>query len=121
MNKLKQYIYACDCRVCKAVVCLIEEKGAILQFSTSRGGRLCELAVVAASGDQGMSETDVVIKRRNYASHIGIELNGAISNADEPVHIRWALTNSNHNPNASRRINIGRAKASYEAGRYILR
>jgi hypothetical protein len=121
MNDLKQHVYACDCRVCKAVVCLIEEKGAVLQFSTSKGGRLCELAVVAASGDKGVSETDVVHQRRNYARHLGIELSGVTSNAGEPVHIRWALMNSNHNPNARNRINIGRAKASHESGRYFLR
>ena len=121
MNDLKQRIYACDCRVCKAVVCLIEDKGAFLQFSTSRGGRLCELAVVAASGDQGLLEADVVNQRRIYASHLGIELSGRTSNADEPIHIRWALINSNHNPNASHRINIGRARAIYEAGRFYLR
>jgi hypothetical protein len=121
MNDLKQQIYACDCTTCKAIVCLVEEKGAILQFSTTRGGRLCELAVVAASGNQGISETDVVNQRRNYAKHLGIELSGATSNASEPVHIHWALNNSNHNPDASSRINIGRAKASYEAGRYFLK
>lgn len=56
-----------------------------------------------------MLESEIVAARRAYAASLGVTLSGAISNADEPVHIRHAVSNSNHNPNASNRINLGRA------------
>ena len=55
-----------------------------------------------------MLESEIVAARRAYAASLGVTLSGAISNADEPVHIRHAVSNSNHNPNASNRINLGR-------------
>ncbi|HBO5735574.1 TPA: hypothetical protein L4595_003937 [Pseudomonas aeruginosa] len=59
-----------------------------------------------------MLESEIVAARRAYAASLGVTLSGAISNADEPVHIRrHAVSNSNHNPNASNRINLGRARA----------
>ena len=57
-----------------------------------------------------MLESEIVAARRAYAASLGVTLSGAISNADEPVHIRHAVSNSNHNPNASNRINLGRAE-----------
>lgn len=56
-----------------------------------------------------MLESEIVAARRAYAASLGVTLSGAISNADEPVHIHHAVSNSNHNPNASNRINLGRA------------
>ncbi|OTK03381.1 hypothetical protein [Pseudomonas aeruginosa] len=58
-----------------------------------------------------MLESEIVAARRAYAASLGVTLSGAISNTDEPVHIHHAVSNSNHNPNASNRINLGRARA----------
>ena len=113
MNDFKQLIYDCECNRCRALMHLVKEKGAVLQFSRSRAGRLCELAVVAATGSTGMVNGDVVPARREYARHLGIVLSGPISDSEEPVHIRHAVTNSNHNPNASSPINLGQARASH--------
>lgn len=43
-----------------------------------------------------MLESEIVAARRAYAASLGVTLSGAISNADEPVHIRHAVSNSNH-------------------------
>lgn len=115
---LKKQIYACECERCSAIVCLIEQCDAHLKFSPSRAGRLCELAVVAAAGEDGLLKEHVVAERRQYAEHLGVTLSGPTSNADQPVHIDWAIRNSNHNPNAAERINLGRAHASFSDGRY---
>ena len=120
MNKLKEFIYECNCNRCKAVVKLVEDSGAILQFVPSRAGRLCELAVVAAEGEEGMEKSKVVSERRKYAEHLDVELSGGTSNSNDPVHIEWAINNSNHNPNAKNRINLGTAKASFANGKYRL-
>ena len=112
MNDLREKIYGCACDRCSALERLIEEKGAVLQFREDAAGRLCELAVIAASGESGMLSDDVVAARRDYAKHLGLKLTGPISDSDEPVHIRHAITNSNHNPSASSRINLGEARAS---------
>ena len=80
--------------------------------------RLCELAVVAGEGDSGVHELDVVRERRNYASHLGLKLSGTTSNSDLPVHISWAVGNSNHNPDAKNRINLGCAYATFRDGYY---
>lgn len=45
-----------------------------------------------------MLESEIVAARRAYAASLGVTLSGAISNADEPVHIRHAVSNSNHKP-----------------------
>jgi hypothetical protein len=118
-NALREQIGECKCLQCKAVVSLVE-RGAKLRFSPNAGGRLCELAVVAASGAQGIAKNDVVAERRRYAQHLGIELSGPTSNSDKPNHITWALSNSNHTAGASNRINLGRAKASFSGGRFFL-
>ena len=120
-NDFKQQIYSCECNCCRAVVWLVEDCRAKLQFAPSRAGRLCELAVVAASGAEGIAESEVVRKRRAYAGHLGIELSGKTSNAETPAHIHWALENSNHDSGASNPVNIGQARATYSAGRYFLR
>lgn len=120
-NDFRNQIFACRCRTCQSLVRLVKDRGAVLQFSRDRAGRLCELAVVATAGDNGLAEDEVVPARRAYAEHLGIELRGPISNADKPIHIRWAIQNSNHNRNAMNRINLGQAMASFMGGRFRLR
>ena len=120
MNDLKKMIYDCKCRRCRAVKKLVEEHGADLRFSESRAGRLCELAVVAAEGSVGILESEVVEARRSYAEHLNVQLSGPTSDAELPAHIAWAVINSNHNPDAKSRINLGSAKASYSNGKYFL-
>jgi hypothetical protein len=97
---------------------LIEEFDANLMFDEARAGRLCEVAVVLAAGSHGLPESQVVKERRAYADHLGIRLCGRTCDSDQPGHIEHALTHSNHNPRASNRINLGRAKATKSAGRY---
>ena len=121
MNDLKEQIYGCKCERCRAVVWLVEDCGARLQFSPIRGGRLCELAVVAAAGSAGMLPEEIVTARRDYAKHLRITLSGPTSNAENPNHIEWTIENSNHNPDARNRVNLGRARASFTGGRYRLR
>ena len=120
MNDLRQKIYGCTCDRCRALVRLVEERGAVLRFSPTRAGRLCELAVVAAAGPPGMPRNSIVSARREYARHLEIILSGPVSNADTPVHIEHAVTDSNHNPNASNRINLGQARASVHDDRFRL-
>ncbi len=67
-----------------------------------------------------MLESEIVAARRAYAASLGVTLSGAISNADGPVHIRHAVSNSNHNPNASNRINLGRARAYKKGARKVI-
>lgn len=112
MNELKKKVFHCDCKRCRAIVYLINQRGAVLIFSKSRAGRLCELAVVAATEATGMGSGAVVQARREYAKHLGLILSGPISNSDQPLHIHHAVTNSNHNKNSSNRINIGQAVAT---------
>lgn len=120
MNNFKQQIYGCTCDRCRAVVRLVEERGAVFQFSPTRAGRLCELAVVAAEGVTGMARSKVVLARREYANHLRIKLSGPVSNADTPVHIEHAVTDSNHNANASNQINLGQARASLHGDTFYL-
>lgn len=119
-NPLKEQIYSCKCTHCRALVAVVEDRGAKLQFSESRAGRLCELAVVAAAGSKGLPDHEVVPQRRAYAAHLGLTLSGSTSNADSPVHIAWAVTNSNRNRDARNRVNLGEARATYTDGRYRL-
>ncbi len=118
MNFLKQRIYGCTCKQCKAIVRLLDECGAILIISPNKGGRLCEVAVVAATGSSGMDENDIVSERRKYAEHLGITLSGPVSNSDKPIHIKHGINNSNHEYNAKHRINLGIARIIYEGTRY---
>ncbi len=98
------------CKPSKALLAL-RSAGAVLRISPQRAGRLCELAVVAAAGKEGMLESKIVAARRAYAASLGLTLSGSTSNADEPVHIHHAVSNSNHNPSARNRINLGNAQA----------
>jgi len=119
-NELKDRIYTCQCKCCRALVWLREDCGAELQVSPTRAGRLCELAVVAAAGRYGLPDYEVVAQRRAYAAHLDLVLSGPTSNADSPVHIAWAVTNSNQNSNARNRVNLGSAQATYTDGVYRL-
>lgn len=119
-DEIRSFVYECQCKRCRALVSLVEEAGAVLQFTPSKAGRLCELAVVATAGEAGIDESLVVPARRDYAKHLGVTLTGNTSNNDKPVHIKWAIKNSNHNPNAKNRINLGKARASFSGGRYRL-
>lgn len=116
-NELKDRIYNCRCQRCRAVVNLIKRHGATIQFSEGRAGRLCELAVVAGAGAEGIDANEVVRERRRYAVHIGVELCGPTSNSDDPIHICHAIDR----PRAQNRINLGSAQAWYSNGRYFLR
>lgn len=98
----------------------MSELGANLQFSSARAGRLCEIAVVAAAGPDGIAARDVVDERRKFARHLGVVLAGPISNSDDPIHICHAIDHSNHRSKARNRINIGGARASYMNGRFYL-
>ncbi len=118
---LRERIFSCTCSRCRAVVYLIESMGADIRINSKAAGRLCELAVVAAYGERGISEDQVVKERRAYAKHLGIELSGPTSNSDVPGHIQWATLNSNHNSRAKNRINIGSARATFRDGIYTLR
>lgn len=120
MNDLKQKIYECQCKQCRAICRLIEACGANIMFSEEKAGRLCELAVVAAEGADGIYKNAIVAARRSYAKHLGVNLTGNTSNAERPIHIAWAVSNSNHNPKAKNKINLGSAKASYRNDRCFL-
>jgi hypothetical protein len=122
-DELKSKISQCACPECRALTGLIKDAGAKLMISTLRGGRFCELAVVAAAGTNGIASGDIVLKRREYAEHLGIQLAGNTQNGDEPGHIRWAVKYSNHTTDAkdpNGRINLGRAHASEKNGRLYL-
>ncbi|WP_169715866.1 hypothetical protein [Pseudomonas indica] len=119
--EMEQKVRACTCKTCKALIKLIDDHHADLRFSVTRAGRLCELAVVASTGALGLPEYKVVKARRKYAEHhLGIKLTGPTSNSDKPVHIRHALNNSNHNPEAKNRINLGEAEATFSNNRFFL-
>ncbi len=119
-NPLRERIYGCSCERCAAVVKLVEVHGAGLMFRLDGSGRLCELAVVAAEGAQGLPAHSVVNERRAYAKHIGAELLGPISDSPDPIHICHAIDHSNHNSKARNRINLGTAMATYKNGRYFI-
>ena len=119
-NELKLRIYQCNCQRCSAVVWLAEQCRANLQFSKERAGRLCELAVVASTGANGMDEGTVVSARREFAKHLNVTLEGPVSNAETPNHIEWAISNSNHNPHAKNPINLGSAHALKIGSRYLI-
>ena len=120
MNDLQAKIYDCECNECHAVKWLVEQAQANLAFRENAAGRLCELAVVAASKGKGIPQFLVVPQRRKYAEHLGIELSGPVSNSDTPNHIEWAIANSKHNPNAKNPIDLGRAMAKKIGERYFI-
>lgn len=91
-----------------------------LVIARDNPGRLCELAVVAATGRKSMPENEVVAARRAYAASLGVMLSGSTKDSDKPVHINHAVDHSNHNPNARNRINLGNARAFRQNGRFYI-
>jgi hypothetical protein len=120
MNDFKSKIYSCSCNECVALKWLVEECGANLVFSESKAGRLCELAVVAGSAQKGISSFLTVVGRRKYAAHLGIKLEGPVSNANEPNHIEHPISNPKNNPIAHNPIDLGRAKAKKIGNSYFI-
>jgi hypothetical protein len=114
-QEFQQCIRNCECPTCRALIRLIDKAGATIIFSPTRAGRLCEMAVVAAAGANGIGEKDVVAARRDYAHHLQIALRGPIQDHDAPIHIEHALDPSADNP-----IRLGQARARFEAGRYYI-
>ena len=119
-EEFKIKIRDCKCNTCLSVISLMSEAGAKLRFGPNQAGRLCEIAVVAASGKNGLYKDEVVQARRDYAEHLGIQLSGSIQNSDKPIHINHAIKNSNHNPKAREPINLGLADAKLEDNRFYI-
>ena len=122
-NDLHDFIVACDCVRCRALTSLKVDAGANILISRINTGRMCEMAVVAAAGEDGLTSDEVVEHRAAYAQHLGVELSARSRNRPAPVHIAFAINHSNHTkPEKNNRnsINLGRAHASYRAGRYRL-
>ncbi|MEI7868387.1 MAG: hypothetical protein WCI11_10875 [Candidatus Methylumidiphilus sp.] len=119
-EEFKIKIRDCKCNICSSVISLVDEADANLHFDPNRAGRFCEIAVVAASGKNGLHKDDVVQARRDYAEHLGIQLSGSTQNSDEPIHIKHAIENSNHNPKAREPINLGSAYAKLEDNRFYI-
>lgn len=106
-------IKACTHPACVATRKL-EQHGANLRFGQ---GRHCELAVLAAAGDAGMLDADLVAGRRAYAKHLGVTLDGlttaVVADAEYAIHARWAAKgNTVGNPNAKHAIPLGTAKVT---------
>lgn len=123
INNLQARIETCDCAPCRALSALLSEAGAKLRISPNFPGRLCELAVVAAAGSAGLTSSEAVQQRRNYARHLGLLLDGPEKDHPEPIHIRWATKYSNHTPNikpSNQPINLGKACARKVDDRYYL-
>jgi hypothetical protein len=112
---MKKLIDDCKCHWCRTERRL-KNSGARFDPSSGRG---CELVAVAAAPN-GLTAPEVVEQRRALAKHRHVTLTGPISNSPRPVHIRWALNNSNLNPRTRNRINLGTARAVFAGGRYFL-
>jgi hypothetical protein len=85
-------------------------------------GRHCEIAMVAAADEAGLTSEEAVKARREYSKHLrkygAKELKGTTSNPDWAIHIDWAITHFKGNPNARHPINLGRARAECINGKY---
>jgi hypothetical protein len=83
---------------------------------------MCELPAVAAAGPAGLTADEVVARRAAFAKHLGVELYGDTLKYDTPFHIKWAIRNSNHTPpkHTNDPVNLGRARAKNEDGRFSL-
>lgn len=113
-------VKACSCNECRSLINLIEIAGAQLRLNEKAAVRACELAVVAASGKLGLTEEEVVSRRRAYARHLDVRTDGATQDPNDCRRIRHAIKNSNHNPDAKNRVHIGSARAFEHDGRYFL-
>jgi hypothetical protein len=123
-NDLLEVIKACTCAPCRALISIRAEAGANILVSRTNTGRMCELAVVAAAGPNGLTANEVVTRREAYAGHLGVELTRTSVENRTPYVIEWALKHSNHSPPNQKRhepVNLGRAHASkHSDGRFSL-
>lgn len=120
MNELLERIKKCKCPSCSALVALGAEAKARLKLSKNAAIRACELAVVAASGEKGLTETEIIAARRAYALHLGVNTGGSTQDPDDCRRIKHAIHNATHIPGARNPVNIGLARASQVGDRYFL-
>lgn len=119
-NELRAFIEACGCAPCVALTSLIRDAGAPLRISSKNTGRMCEFAVVAAAGLEGLTGYQVVQGRRAYAKHLGVQMEGPTQNGPEPGHIEWALMPPLPSSGGKPRLDLGRATPSKQNGRFFL-
>lgn len=117
MQSLKDHVQQCDQPACVATRRLLAS-GARLQLGK---GRHCEIAVLAAAGDAGLTDQEIVTARRAYADHLGVTLEGrsdaSIADADYGIHAQHAADgNVTGLPDAVYPINLGSARVVREAG-----
>lgn len=109
-DSLREHVQTCADPACVATRKLLDH-GANLVLGK---GRHCEFAVLAAAGEAGLTDPEIVERRRAYAAHLGVALegrtDGLIANADYAIHARHAADgNVTGNPNAVDSINLGSA------------
>lgn len=122
-NDLRNFIATCNCVTCRALTSLKADAGAGILISRKNTGRMCELAVVAAAGEDGLTSDEVIEHRVAYARHLRVELSARNLKRSAPIHIAFAIGHSNHITTEKKYknyINLGRAHASYRDGRYRL-
>ena len=116
MNPLREHVDNCSHPACVATRKL-EENGANLILGK---GRHCEIAVLAAAGDEGLSDEEIVRERRAYADHLSVTLDGrtdaTIADAPHAVHARHAAEgNINDEEDAKSPIRLGSARVTRTA------
>lgn len=116
-SELREHVSACTDPACQATKKLLQ-LGAVLRLGR---GRHCEIAVVAAAGNRGLEEHEIVAARRRYAQHLGLKLLGPVQDADAPIHVHHAIENTPRNPAARSAINLGKAEARREGTKYVVR
>jgi transcriptional regulator with XRE-family HTH domain len=98
---LQEHMSNCQHPECVATRKL-QAHGARLMLGKARH---LEIAALAAAGDQGKSDGDLVQARRDYAEHLGVNLEGPIADAETAVHASWAAKG----PNVKDPIHLGSA------------
>jgi len=81
---------------------------------------MCEFAVVAAAGPEGLTGREVVQGRRAYAEHLGVQPDETTQNSSEPNHVYGALKSPLPASKGKPRIDLGRATLSERDGRFFL-
>jgi hypothetical protein len=117
---LRAFIEGCGCAPCRALTSLVNDAGAPLRISTKNTGRMCEFAVVAAAGLDGLTAREVVQGRRAYAEHLGVQMEGPTQNDSRPNHIGEALKPRLPGTDDKPHIDLGRATPSARDGRFFL-
>ena len=103
MNKLLQaHIEHCQRDECVATIRL-QGIGAKLLLGK---GRHLEIAALAAASPPGIIDRDLVQRRRDYAEHLGVRLDGPVANAEYAGHADWAAKGPDVNKGP---IHLGRA------------